>query len=113
MEKEKEEARKEEGQLTNNIRDEIQNIKSEINENEKRLEAVIEELEALKLREANALAETVVRERASKKNSTITISKFEYEYLTGCAAEARELTDKKVAAAANAWAEAWMADEKE
>lgn len=121
LKREKEVAKKEEEQLkeeTDSIRAEIQNLESEYDTKEERLQAVIEELEEVKTSEANAqeklqaLVENAARERASRTKSTITISKFEHEYLTGCAAKAREIADKKVAAA-NAWAEAIMVSERE
>ncbi|CAO2817221.1 unnamed protein product [Amaranthus hypochondriacus] len=117
----KEDTKKEESELRN----EIENIRVEIDEydtknstNEEAIEVVIEELEVVKRAELDVLgrlktlAEEVARSRASKRKSTIRISKFEYDYLKGCAVEALELSDKKVAAA-NAWREALMAEAKE
>ncbi|KAL2896274.1 Protein PLASTID MOVEMENT IMPAIRED 2 [Bienertia sinuspersici] len=121
LEKEKEAARKEEEKVkeeTAMIRNEIQKIESDMDVEEENLQAVVEELNVVKSAEANALeklqavAENAAKERAIKTNSTITIPRFEYEYLKGCATEAQELADKKVAAA-NAWTKALMADEKE
>lgn len=121
LNKEKEVAKKEEKKLKeerDNIRAEIQRIESESETNEERLQTVLEELEKVKTAEAKvleileALAKNAVKARTSKTKSTITISKFEYEYLTGCAAEAQDIADKKVVAA-HAWAEALMANERE
>ncbi|KAK8717662.1 hypothetical protein V6N13_044923 [Hibiscus sabdariffa] len=52
------------------------------------------------------------RASASDHSSTITISRFEYDYLTGHAVGAEEIADKKVAAA-QAWIEALKASERE
>uniref|UniRef100_A0A2P2Q3V5 Protein PLASTID MOVEMENT IMPAIRED 2 n=1 Tax=Rhizophora mucronata TaxID=61149 RepID=A0A2P2Q3V5_RHIMU len=105
---------------TANIRAEIQKTKSETELTEERLQAAMQELEAVKLSEDLALeklqeiVENAVRARASasQHGSTITISKLEYDYLTGRAAGAEETADKKVAAA-QAWIEALNASEKE
>nr|KYP65015.1 Protein PLASTID MOVEMENT IMPAIRED 2 [Cajanus cajan] len=86
----------------------------------KRLQGVMQELEVAKAAEAQALeklktlTETTMKERAltAQHSSLITISKFEYEYLTNHAASAEEIADKKVAAA-EAWIEALKASEKE
>ena len=61
-----------------------------------------------------ALTEDAMRERAtaSQHKSTITISKFEYEYLSAGAAAARETADKKVAAAQE-WITTLKASERE
>ncbi|KAJ0098696.1 hypothetical protein Patl1_21409 [Pistacia atlantica] len=61
-----------------------------------------------------SLTENTMQSRASasQNSSSITISKFEYEYLTGHAVGAADLADKKVAAA-QAWIEALKASEKE
>ncbi|KAG4930742.1 hypothetical protein JHK86_047703 [Glycine max] len=55
-----------------------------------------------------------MRERAltAQHSSMITISKFEYDYLTNHVALAEEIADKKVAAT-EAWIEALKASEKE
>uniref|UniRef100_A0A7N0T8V4 Uncharacterized protein n=1 Tax=Kalanchoe fedtschenkoi TaxID=63787 RepID=A0A7N0T8V4_KALFE len=60
------------------------------------------------------MSEEVMRARtfAAQNGSFITISNFEYEYLTGRASGAEEIADKKVAAA-QAWIEALKAGEKE
>ncbi|XP_021755069.1 protein PLASTID MOVEMENT IMPAIRED 2-like [Chenopodium quinoa] len=121
LKRDKEAVKKEEEKLkeeTGCIRAEIQKIESENDLKEEKLQTVVKELEEVKISEANALeklqtlVENTVKARASQTNSTITISKFEYEYLTGCAAGARETADKKVAAAL-AWAEALKASERE
>ncbi|GFY86765.1 hypothetical protein Acr_05g0004040 [Actinidia rufa] len=105
---------------TTNIKAEVVKSESEIDLAEERLQAAMQELEAVKSSEAMALQnlETLInntmRARASSSHcrSTITISKFEYEYLTGHAVRAEEIADKKVAAA-QAWIEALKASEKE
>ncbi|XVF20741.1 hypothetical protein REPUB_Repub12eG0029100 [Reevesia pubescens] len=105
---------------TETIKAEIQKTESEIDLTEERLQAAVEELEAVKSSEALALEklrsliETTMQSRASASNqsSTITISKFEYEYLTGRAVGAEEIADKKVAAS-QAWIEALKASERE
>ncbi|GFP96983.1 protein plastid movement impaired 2 [Phtheirospermum japonicum] len=102
------------------IRAEIRSADTETDSAEKRLQAALEDLNAVKssetiaLENLKSLTEKTMRNRASasQHGSTITISKFEYEYLTGQAAEAREVADKKVAAA-RAWIEALKASEKE
>ncbi|KAG5126686.1 hypothetical protein JHK82_027521 [Glycine max] len=60
------------------------------------------------------LTESTMRERAltAQHSSMITISKFEYEYLTNHAASVEEIIDKKVAAV-EAWIEALKASVKE
>ncbi|KDP32972.1 hypothetical protein JCGZ_13003 [Jatropha curcas] len=80
----------------------------------------MQELEAVKASESlalenlqNLIANTMrARASSSQQSSSITISKFEYEYLTGRAVKAEEIADKKVAAA-QAWVEALKANEKE
>ncbi|QHO09769.1 hypothetical protein HN51_068197 [Arachis hypogaea] len=99
---------------------EIQKIESEIDITEERLRDAMQELEVAKTSEALALeklktlAENTMRERASSSQhgSVITISKFEYEYLTNHASAAEEIADKKVEAA-QAWIEAFKASERE
>ncbi|KAI3451789.1 hypothetical protein Pfo_008454 [Paulownia fortunei] len=102
------------------IKAEVQRTETEIDLAEERLQAALQDLKAAKSSEAialenlKALIEKTMRNRASasRPGSTITISKFEYEYLTGHAAGAKEIADKKVAAA-QAWIEALKASEKE
>ncbi|XP_057783994.1 protein PLASTID MOVEMENT IMPAIRED 2 [Salvia miltiorrhiza] len=102
------------------VKAEIQKSETQIDLAEERLEAALHDLKAVKSSEAMALKnlksiiEKTVRNRASasRPSSTITISKFEYEYLKGNAAGAKEIADKKVAAA-QAWVEALKASEKE
>ncbi|KAI5339374.1 hypothetical protein L3X38_018646 [Prunus dulcis] len=102
------------------IKSEILKMESEIDLTEEKLQAAMEELETVKSSEAVALEnlkgliEDTIRARAfeSQSSSSITISKFEYDYLTGSAAGAEEIADKKVAAA-QAWIEALKASEKE
>ncbi|XP_031251552.1 protein PLASTID MOVEMENT IMPAIRED 2 [Pistacia vera] len=102
------------------IKEEIQKTESEIDSTEEKLTAAMQELDAVKSSEALALEnlksliENTMQSRASasQNSSSITISKFEYEYLTGHAVGAADLADKKVAAA-QAWIEALKASEKE
>ncbi|KAL3844902.1 hypothetical protein ACJIZ3_002305 [Penstemon smallii] len=102
------------------IKAEIQRTETEIDSAEERLQAAMQDLKAVKSSEEKALenlkevADITMRNRASASQcrSTITISKFEYEYLMGHAAKAKEIADKKVAAA-QAWIEALKASEKE
>ncbi|KAG6397646.1 hypothetical protein SASPL_143816 [Salvia splendens] len=102
------------------VKAEIQKSEKEIDLSEERLQAALQDLKAVKSSEALALEnlksviEKTVRNRgsASRPSSMITISKFEYEYLKGNAAGAKEIADKKVAAA-QAWVEALKASEKE
>lgn len=105
---------------TAKIKAEIRNTDSQIDLTEEKLQYAIQELDAVKKSESSALQnlknvnENTMRSRASasQHSSSITISKFEYEYLTGHAAMAVEIADKKVAAA-HAWIEALKASEKE
>ncbi|KAL5571311.1 hypothetical protein UlMin_020908 [Ulmus minor] len=107
-------------QGTATIKAAIQKTESEIELTEDMLQAAMLELEQVKASEALALEnlksliEKTMRARAlAPENSTsITISNFEYEYLTGRAVGAQEIADKKVAAA-EAWIEAIKASEKE
>lgn len=102
------------------IKSEILKIESDIDIAEEKFEGAMQELEEVKSSEAVALEnlknliENTMRARASaaQSSSSITISKFEYEYLTGRAVVAEEIADKKVAAA-QAWIEAIKANEKE
>jgi hypothetical protein len=120
---ETDEAKKEKELITQDIittKAEIQKTEFEIDMNEEKLQSVMKELdeakttEALALEKLKTLSETTMKERAltAKHSSKITISKFEYEYLTNHAAAAEELADKKVAAA-EAWIEALKASERE
>ncbi|KAL5058770.1 hypothetical protein RYX36_030374 [Vicia faba] len=101
-------------------KEEIQKTDYEIDANEEKLLGLMKELEeakaieALALEKLKTLSETAMKERAitAKHSSLITISKFEYEYLTNHAAAAEEIADKKVAAA-EAWIKALKASEKE
>lgn len=105
---------------TTNLKAQIERHEVEKESAEMNLEAAIQELEAVKSSELEALeklkslAEKTMIDRAfaSKHSSKITISKFEYEYLKSRAVEAREIADKKVSAA-HAWIEASEANEKE
>lgn len=105
---------------TSIIRSEIQKTEADIELEEERLQSAMKELEAVKASEALALeslrtlTEKTMKARASTslQSSSITISDFEYEYLTRRAEGAEEIADKKVAAA-QAWIEALKAGEKE
>lgn len=105
---------------TAKVKAELLRTKYEIDLDEAKLQASIEELMAIKSSEAMAL-ETLktlveismkVRATTCHHNSTITISTFEYEYLKGRAVEAKIVADKKVEAA-HAWTEALKTSEKE
>lgn len=101
-------------------KEEVKKTELEIDMTEERLVSAMKELEMIKKSEAEALeklkslTENAMRERdlAAKHSSIITISKFEYDYLTDHAAVAEEIADKKVEAA-RAWIEALKASEKE
>ncbi|XP_065848434.1 protein PLASTID MOVEMENT IMPAIRED 2 isoform X2 [Euphorbia lathyris] len=105
---------------TANIKAEIQKTESDIDLTEEKLQAAMQELEGVKesediaLQNLQYLIENTMRSRASasQQSSSITISKFEYDYLTGRAVRAEEIADKKVAAA-EAWVEALKGSEKE
>jgi len=105
---------------TANIKSEIHKTESQMDLTEGKLQAAIRELQAVKTSESLALEnlrnviENTMRSRASasQHSASITILKFEYEYLTGHTAKAEEIADKKVAAA-HAWIEALKASEKE
>lgn len=123
LQTETEEAKKENEDISQEVtatKGEIQKVEFEIDMTEERLQGVMQELEVAKASEALALeklqilTETTMKERAltAQNSSMITISKFEYEYLTNHAATAEEIADKKVAAA-EAWIEALKASEKE
>ncbi|KAK9700221.1 hypothetical protein RND81_08G224400 [Saponaria officinalis] len=100
------------------IKRNVQKIESMTDLTEGKLCAVMQELEEAKKAEANAmkklkiLVESVVANRATKNADTITVSKFEYDYLVGGAKGAKEIADKKIAAA-HAWADALRANVKE
>ncbi|XP_024006874.1 protein PLASTID MOVEMENT IMPAIRED 2 isoform X2 [Eutrema salsugineum] len=123
LKNDKEAAKKEEL----NLKEEARVIKSEIEKTEmgfsgkeKELLSKLDELEKVKQSEALALEklESMVektmetREMNSLRCSTITISRFEYEYLSGQACHAEETAEKKVEAAL-AWVEALKASTKE
>ncbi|GAB4827923.1 hypothetical protein Ancab_034807 [Ancistrocladus abbreviatus] len=98
---------------TASIKTEVRKIRSQIDLAEERFTSAMQELEEVKSSEAKALEELKtltenarkVRASAAQHSSKITISRFEYEYLSGCAAGAKEIADKKVEAA-QAWIEA-------
>ncbi|XP_076955461.1 protein PLASTID MOVEMENT IMPAIRED 2-like [Bidens hawaiensis] len=110
-----------------NIIEEVENMKGEIHKTEfeidlveEKLDAAMEELEAIKSSETksmenlrNVINTTMeARDTTSINGSMITITDFEYEYLTRKAGQAAVLADKKIAAA-QAWVEALKASEKE
>ncbi|KAL7612979.1 hypothetical protein Lser_V15G07331 [Lactuca serriola] len=103
-----------------NMKGEIDKTEFEIDLEEEKLVAAMEELKAIKSSESETLGNlrklinTTVeaREMASINSSIITITDFEYNYLTGKAGGAKELADKKIAAA-EAWVEALKANERE
>ncbi|KAH7533931.1 protein PLASTID MOVEMENT IMPAIRED 15 [Ziziphus jujuba] len=103
-----------------NLEAEIHNTKFEIGLIEERLLNATKEFEAVKSSEdlavenLRSLIENIMTARAlvPQQGSLITISKFEYEYLTGRAVGAEEIADKKVAAS-QAWIEAIKANEKD
>lgn len=98
---------------------ETEKTKLEIDEKERELNSNLDELEKAKQVEAFVLEklESLIedkmerRETESKNCSTITISRFEYEYLSRHASLAEETAEKKVAAA-EAWVEALRASTK-
>ncbi|KAG8077609.1 hypothetical protein GUJ93_ZPchr0007g3500 [Zizania palustris] len=100
---------------------EAENVSAEIATTEQRIRQSVKELEAAKLSEAAAMkklkhaVESTMPGRVSsapRKSGTITISRFEYEYLSGRAALVRVVADKKLAAA-QAWVQALKVGEKE
>ncbi|KAB8083039.1 hypothetical protein EE612_005111 [Oryza sativa] len=100
---------------------EAENIEKEIATTEGRIKQSVKELDAAKALEAEAMrklrdtVDSTMQARASsaaRRQGTMTISRFEYEYLTGRAALVRVVADKKVAAA-QAWVQALKASEKE
>ncbi|XP_059293356.1 protein PLASTID MOVEMENT IMPAIRED 2 [Lycium ferocissimum] len=103
---------------TAKVKEEIQKTESETVLAEEKWEAAIQELETIKLSEATVLnnlkrlVDITMKSRTSASSTTITISRFEYEYLTGRAARAVEIADKKVEAA-QAWVKALQASETE
>lgn len=100
------------------VRAETENVNAEIAVTEARIQQSVKELEAAKAAEAKAMkklkaaVEGTMQARASQGARTITISRFEYEYLSGRAALVRVVADKKVSAA-QAWVQALKAGEKE
>ncbi|KAI3798918.1 hypothetical protein L1987_34203 [Smallanthus sonchifolius] len=99
-----------------NMNGEISKTELEIDVTEERLEEAMEELKAIKSSEAKALGNlrNLINKTVEARDeaSMITITNFEYEYLTGKAGGAAELADKKIAAA-QAWVEALKANERE
>ncbi|XP_048564165.1 protein PLASTID MOVEMENT IMPAIRED 2-like [Triticum urartu] len=100
---------------------EADNVAAEMATAEERIRQSVKELEAAKASEASAMkklkaaVESTMQARASaapRRQGTITVSRFEYEYLSGRAALVRVVADKKVAAA-QAWVQALKASEKE
>ncbi|KAL1213126.1 Protein PLASTID MOVEMENT IMPAIRED 2 [Cardamine amara subsp. amara] len=122
LKSDKEAAKKEELNLKEAariIRDEIRKTERGFGGKEKEFLSKLVELEKAKHAESLALEkleymveETMeTREMNSRRNSTITISRFEYEYLSGQASHAEETAEKKVEAAM-AWVEALKASTK-
>ena len=100
---------------------EADNVAAEMATAEERIRQSVKELEAAKASEASAMkklkaaVESTMQARAAaapRRQGTITVSRFEYEYLSGRAALVRVVADKKVAAA-QAWVQALKASEKE
>ncbi|KAJ0256089.1 Protein PLASTID MOVEMENT IMPAIRED 2 [Hirschfeldia incana] len=119
LKNDKEAAKKEEVSLKDEARI-IKKTEIGFGGKEKDLLSKLEELEKAKQAESLALEklESMVertietREMDSQSSSTITISRFEYEYLSGQARHAEETAEKKVEAAL-AWVEALKASTKE
>ncbi|XP_071706122.1 protein PLASTID MOVEMENT IMPAIRED 2-like isoform X2 [Rutidosis leptorrhynchoides] len=103
-----------------NMNEKVHNTETEIEIEEGKLETALEELKAVKLSESEALGNlrdligttVVARGTTSMNSSMITITEFEYEYLTGNARVAADVANKKIEAA-EAWVEALKANEKE
>ncbi|XP_010415219.1 PREDICTED: protein PLASTID MOVEMENT IMPAIRED 2-like [Camelina sativa] len=101
------------------IKSEVHKTEIGIGEKEKELLFKLDELkkakhaEALALEKLESMAEKTMetREMESQRSSTITIPRFEYEYLSGQACHAKETAEKKVEAAM-AWVEALKASTK-
>uniref|UniRef100_A0A453FBU0 Uncharacterized protein n=1 Tax=Aegilops tauschii subsp. strangulata TaxID=200361 RepID=A0A453FBU0_AEGTS len=100
---------------------EADNVAAEMATAEERIRQSVKELEAAKASETSAMkklkaaVESTMQARstaAPRRQGTITVSRFEYEYLSGRAALVRVVADKKVAAA-QAWVQALKASEKE
>ncbi|KAL6618847.1 hypothetical protein ACP70R_033986 [Stipagrostis hirtigluma subsp. patula] len=104
------------------VREDADNVGAEIAAAEQRVREAVRELEAARASEAAAteklkaiLAGAMLARTAAatpQRSGNVTISRFEYEYLTGRAEAVREIAEKKVAAA-EAWVEALRAGEKE
>ncbi|KAE9615655.1 hypothetical protein Lal_00017277 [Lupinus albus] len=120
---ESEEAKKKRELISQEVtttKSEIEKSEFEMDKIEEKIQGVMQELEVAKtsevftLEKLKTLTESTMKERAiaAKHSSSITISKFEYEYLTNRAMAAEEIADKKVAAS-QAWIEALKASEKE
>lgn len=104
------------------VREEADTVGAEIAAVEQRVRESVKELEAARATEAVATAklraavEAATLARASvmspQTSGNVAIARFEYEYLTGRPEVVRIVAEKKVAAA-EAWAEALRAGEKE
>ncbi|KAF0926551.1 hypothetical protein E2562_026039 [Oryza meyeriana var. granulata] len=104
------------------VRADADNVDAEIAVAQQRIRESVKELEATRASEAAATAKlkavlesaTLVTAAAeiSRSSGNVTIPRFEYEYLTGRADVVHAVAEKKVAAA-EAWAEARRASEKE
>nr|GEV45130.1 hypothetical protein [Tanacetum cinerariifolium] len=100
------------------IRHELNHVREQrarLEREEEKRDLMVQTLNSKILKEnLKDLIDSTVRAREStfSNKSTITITRFEYEYLTGKAGGAEEIADKKVAAA-QAWVAALKANEKE
>uniref|UniRef100_J3M9F5 Uncharacterized protein n=1 Tax=Oryza brachyantha TaxID=4533 RepID=J3M9F5_ORYBR len=104
------------------VRADLENVEAEIAAAEQRIRESVRELEVARASEAAATAKlkaivasatlATVAAMPQSSSGNVTIPRFEYEYLTGRAEVLRAVAEKK-AAAAEAWAEARRASEKE
>ena len=104
------------------VREDADTVGAEIAAVEQRVRESVKELEAARASEAVATAKLTAAVEAAtlaraavmsqQTSGNVTISRFEYEYLTGRPEVVRIVAEKKVAAAV-AWAEALRAGEKE
>ncbi|RLM99178.1 hypothetical protein C2845_PM06G01290 [Panicum miliaceum] len=103
------------------VREHAETVSAEIAAAEQRVRESVKELEAARASEAaatgklRAIVGSATQARAaamSQRSGSVTIPRFEYEYLTGRTEVVRAVAVKKVAAA-EAWVEALRAGEKE
>ncbi|PUZ64911.1 hypothetical protein GQ55_3G181000 [Panicum hallii var. hallii] len=103
------------------VREHAETVGAEIAASEQRIRESVKELEAARASEAaatvklRAIVGSATQARAaamSQRSGSVTIPRFEYEYLTGRTEVVRAVAVKKVAAA-EAWVEALRAGEKE